>query len=108
MINVTSNAIKKIHDIIASKDQTGLMMRIKIDSGGCSGFQYSFSLDDTLTPDDQVFKQTDDVTIIVDESSLALIEGCEVDYVEDLIGAAFKINNPNAASGCGCGSSFSV
>ena len=78
-----------------------------MEGGGCSGFQYRFGLADAIAGDDLAV-QTDGVTLVVDEISLDLVRGAAVDYVEDLGGSAFKVTNPNATSGCGCGSSFSI
>jgi iron-sulfur cluster insertion protein len=83
------------------------MLRITVSGGGCSGFQYGFSLDDQKNDDDRLFER-DGVTVVIDEVSLDLLKGSEVDFVEDLIGSYFAIKNPNATSTCGCGSSFSV
>ena len=82
------------------------MLRLAVDGGGCAGFSYRFALGDLEEGDAVVV--TDGVTLVVDPVSLDLVEGSQVDYVEDLGGASFKVTNPNAASGCGCGSSFSV
>ncbi|RME68891.1 MAG: iron-sulfur cluster insertion protein ErpA, partial [Alphaproteobacteria bacterium] len=75
--------------------------------GGCSGFQYKFDFDDKVADDDTVVER-DGVALLVDSMSLLYLAGCEVDYVEDLIGASFRVNNPNASSSCGCGASFAV
>lgn len=83
------------------------MLRLSVDGGGCAGFSYRFALADGIEGDDTV-AETDGVKLVVDSVSLGLLDGSEVDFVEDLGGAAFKVQNPNAASGCGCGSSFSV
>jgi iron-sulfur cluster assembly accessory protein len=83
------------------------MLRLAVDGGGCAGFTYRFALADEVEDGDTV-ASTDGVTLVVDPISLDLVRGSAVDYVEDLGGAAFKVTNPNAASGCGCGSSFSV
>ncbi len=83
------------------------MLRLAVDGGGCAGFTYRFALADAAEEDDTVV-ETDGVKLLVDSMSLGLVEGSAVDFVEDLGGAAFKVQNPNAASGCGCGSSFSV
>ena len=109
-ISLSANAAKRISWMIAQEAQTaqeGLMLRVAVSGGGCSGFQYGFSFDDTVNPDDCTFER-DGVTAVVDEASLELLAGSEVDYVEDLVGASFQIKNPNAASSCGCGSSFSI
>ncbi len=92
---------------IAAKQGKPAILRLAVEGGGCSGFQYKFGLADTVETDDSV-AQTDGVTLAIDSISLDLVRGCTVDFVESLGGAAFQVKNPNAASGCGCGSSFSV
>lgn len=92
---------------IATKQGKPAILRLAVEGGGCSGFQYKFELADALASDDSV-SETDGVRLVVDPVSLDLVAGCVVDYVESLGGAAFKVENPNATAGCGCGSSFSV
>lgn len=92
---------------IAARQGKPAMLRLSVEGGGCSGFQYKFGLADTRESDDLAV-ETDGVTLLVDPVSLDLVAGSMVDYVESLGGAAFKVENPNAASGCGCGSSFAV
>jgi len=92
---------------IAQKQDKPAILRLSVEGGGCSGFQYKFGLADAPENDDTV-AETDGVRLVVDPMSLDLVSGCVVDYVESLGGAAFRVENPNAASGCGCGSSFSV
>jgi iron-sulfur cluster insertion protein len=92
---------------IAAKQGKPAVLRLSVEGGGCSGFQYKFGLDDGLGSDDLVIEQ-DGVTLLVDSMSLELVAGSEVDYVESLGGSAFKVANPNASAGCGCGSSFAV
>ena len=92
---------------IAAKQGKPAILRLAVEGGGCSGFQYRFGLADSVE-DDDVRAETDGVGLVVDPASLDLVSGCVVDYVESLGGAAFRVENPNAASGCGCGSSFSV
>jgi iron-sulfur cluster insertion protein len=92
---------------IAQKQGKPAILRLAVEGGGCSGFQYRFGLADSAEPDDAV-TQTDGVQLVVDAVSLDLVSGCVVDYVESLSGAAFRVENPQAAAGCGCGSSFSV
>jgi iron-sulfur cluster insertion protein len=92
---------------IAAKTGKPAILRLSVDGGGCSGFQYKFGFAEGIDGDDSV-AETDGVKLVVDAISLDLVRGCQVDYVESLGGAAFKVENPNAASGCGCGSSFSV
>ncbi|MGB0683633.1 MAG: iron-sulfur cluster insertion protein ErpA [Magnetovibrionaceae bacterium] len=104
---VTDNAAKRIMVLAEHEGDTELMLRITISGGGCSGFQYHFDLDKTLNDDDKVFRNGE-TGVIIDEVSLDLVNGAEIDYVDDLIGSFFKIQNPNAASSCGCGTSFSI
>ncbi len=92
---------------IAARQTKPAILRVSVDGGGCSGFQYRFGLADTVEPDDAV-TEVNGVRLIVDSVSLDLINGSAVDYVESLGGAAFRVSNPNAASGCGCGASFSI
>ena len=92
---------------IAGKQGKPAILRLSVEGGGCSGFQYKFGLADAPDADDSV-AETDGVRLVVDSVSLDLVSGCVVDYVESLGGAAFRVENPNAAAGCGCGSSFSV
>ena len=92
---------------IAAKQGKPAVLRLSVEGGGCSGFQYKFGLADATDPDDSV-SETDGVRLVVDPVSLDLVAGCVVDYVESLGGAAFKVENPNATAGCGCGSSFAV
>ncbi len=92
---------------IAAKQGKPAILRLSVEGGGCSGFQYRFGLDEAAEADDLIVEQNG-VTLLVDPMSLELVAGSVVDYVESLGGAAFKVENPQAASGCGCGSSFSV
>jgi iron-sulfur cluster insertion protein len=92
---------------IAAKQGKPAILRLSVDGGGCSGFQYRFDLADDVETDDSV-AETSGVRLVVDPVSLDLVDGAEVDFVESLGGSAFRVNNPMAASGCGCGSSFSV
>ncbi len=106
-ITITDSCAKRIKELREMEGNADLMLRVAISGGGCSGFQYGFSLDDTIAEDDLTF-ENGDVKVVVDETSLGLLQGSEVDFREDLGGAYFQINNPNATSSCGCGSSFSV
>ncbi len=92
---------------IAAKLGKPAVLRLSVEGGGCSGFQYKFGLDRGPEDDDLVIEQ-DGVTLVVDSMSLELVGGSVVDYVESLGGSAFKVTNPNASAGCGCGSSFAV
>jgi iron-sulfur cluster insertion protein len=106
-VGLSDNAAKRVKQLIAQEGNPDMKLRIMITSGGCSGFSYNFSLDDQIKEDDQLFK-FDGVDVLVDESSLAFVDGAVLDYVEDLMGASFQMTNPNATASCGCGSSFSV
>lgn len=92
---------------IAAKTGKPAILRLSVEGGGCSGFQYQFGLTETPESDDLI-AETDGVRLVVDPVSLDLVSGCIVDFVESLGGAAFRVENPNATAGCGCGSSFSV
>ncbi|EQB12629.1 iron-sulfur cluster insertion protein ErpA [Novosphingobium lindaniclasticum] len=92
---------------IAEKQGKPAILRLSVEGGGCSGFQYKFGLAEAPEADDTV-AETDGVRLLVDSVSLDLVSGCVVDYVESLGGAAFRVENPQAAAGCGCGSSFSI
>jgi iron-sulfur cluster assembly accessory protein len=92
---------------IAAKQGKPPILRLAVEGGGCSGFQYKFELADTAVADDSI-SETDGVKLVVDPVSLDLVAGCVVDYVESLGGAACRVENPNATAGCGCGTSFSV
>jgi iron-sulfur cluster assembly protein len=98
---VTDRAFRKIAISCESK-----ILRVAVKGGGCSGFQYIFDIVDSINEDDQVFEK-EECRVIIDETSLQFLEGAEIDYSEELIGSSFKINNPNATSSCGCGTSFS-
>ena len=104
---VTDAAAKRIAWVLTQDEHKGLMLRIAVSGGGCSGFQYSFTFDDAKKGDDFVIER-DGATVLIDETSLELLKGSEIDYVEDLIGASFQIKNPQAKTTCGCGNSFSV
>ncbi len=106
MLTLTPAAAKRIA-LIAEKQTKPAILRLSVEGGGCSGFQYKFDLADSPDGDDSV-SETDGVKLVVDPISLDLVGGSVVDFVESLGGAAFKVENPNAAAGCGCGSSFGI
>ena len=105
-IDLTSNAAARVA-AIADRQGKPAILRLAVDGGGCAGFQYKFGLADDVADDDAVAER-DGVRLVVDSVSLDLVRGCAVDYVESLGGSAFQVSNPNAASGCGCGTSFSI
>jgi len=104
--SVTQNAAKRIA-FLASKETRPVMMRVAVLGGGCSGFQYNFSFEEGRNEDDLVIER-DGASVLVDSTSLELLKGSELDYVEEMVGSAFQVKNPNATSSCGCGNSFSV
>ncbi len=106
LITLTQNAARRVAWIAERQDRPAIL-RLAVDGGGCAGFTYKFELAETAENDDEVV-ETDGVKLVVDPISLDLVKGSAVDFVEDLGGAAFRVTNPNAQSGCGCGSSFSV
>lgn len=106
-ITITENAARRVKHLIDSEGDPSKMLRVSVSGGGCSGFQYSFSLDDKTLGDDLLFQQHG-ITVVVDEISLDLVKGSELDFVENLMGSAFSLRNPNAVSTCGCGSSFAM
>ena len=105
-IILTTSAAKRVA-WIAERQSRPAILRLSVDGGGCAGFTYKFELADDQADEDAV-AETEGVRLVVDPISLDLVRGSAVDFVEDLGGASFKVTNPNAASGCGCGSSFSV
>ena len=106
MITLTERAASELSEVINSQEKSTAALRVWVAGGGCSGLQYGMALDDNLPEDgDQVFEDRG-IKIYVDELSLNYMRGASVDYVEDTLGGGFKIENPNAVSGCGCGNSF--
>jgi iron-sulfur cluster assembly accessory protein len=105
-VTLTDRAARRIGEILKAEPE-GTVLRICVQGGGCSGFQYKFDLDRDRAGDDLVLAR-DGATVLIDAMSLQFMAGAEIDYVDDLIGASFKINNPVAAASCGCGTSFSV
>ena len=103
---MTATAAKRIAALTAAEG-AGVMFRLAVNGGGCSGYQYDFSFDDAKTADDLVIER-DGARLLVDTVSLEFLGGAEIDFVEDLMGAHFEVKNPNAKSACGCGTSFSV
>jgi iron-sulfur cluster insertion protein len=106
-IAITDRAAKRIAELAKMEGKAGLMLRVQVSGGGCSGFQYGFSLDEKKNDDDRLFAHNG-VQVVVDEVSLDLVKGAELDFVEELVGSYFRMKNPNATSTCGCGTSFAV
>ena len=106
-VALTASAARQVAALRKTQGDEGLMLRVAVSGGGCSGFQYGFSFDDTRREDDHVFER-DGVAVLIDDVSLDLLDGSEIDFVDELIGALFQVRNPNAASSCGCGTSFSI
>ena len=106
-VEITPSAAARIAFILGQDEHRGMMLRIAVSGGGCSGFQYGFTFDDTTGETDRVLER-DGAKVVIDDVSLEMMKGAKIDYVEDMIGAAFQIKNPVAKSSCGCGNSFSV
>jgi len=106
-IKFTDSAAAKVSQLIADEGNDELKLRVYITGGGCSGFQYGFTFDDTVNEDDTRIVKNG-VTVLIDAMSIQYLTGAEIDYTEDLSGSQFVIRNPNATTTCGCGSSFSV
>jgi iron-sulfur cluster assembly accessory protein len=105
-VTVSDRAARRIAQIVAGDPATP-MLRVSVEGGGCSGFQYKFDLVADRAADDLVIEKAG-ARVLVDPVSLGLLSGSEIDYVDDLMGATFRVNNPNATASCGCGTSFAV
>jgi iron-sulfur cluster assembly accessory protein len=105
-INLTERAARRINEIMSS-EPAGSMLRISVNGGGCSGFQYAFDVERSPQNDD-VLVERSGATVIVDQVSLQYMDGAVIDFIDDLIGQSFKIENPHAIASCGCGTSFSI
>ena len=105
-VSLSASAARRINRITAGQP-AGTMLRVEVIGGGCSGFSYRFGFAEQANADDVVIER-DGAKAVVDEASLPFLAGSEIDFVEEIIGAAFKVHNPNATAGCGCGTSFSV
>ena len=106
-VGFTESAANKVKALVEEEKNPNLKLRVSVDGGGCSGFQYAFAFDEKTNDDDTVIEKNG-ATMLVDVTSMQYLNGSEVDYLEGLEGARFVVNNPNAKSTCGCGSSFSV
>jgi len=107
MISITENAKTKINNILFDEGKPNLMLRTFVQGGGCSGFQYGFTLEEVKNEDDFEV-DTGSFKVVIDSMSMMYMEGATIDYKEELMSSTFVINNPNAQSSCGCGSSFSI
>ena len=107
LVTVTDSAAKRVAFLVEQEGNPKAALRIAVNGGGCSGFQYGFSLDESRNEDDLIIEKCG-ATVLVDTMSQLYLAGSEVDFVEDVIGSAFQIRNPNAKSECGCGTSFAV
>jgi len=105
-VTVTERAAQRIGEILKREPQ-GTMLRVSVEGGGCSGFQYKFDMERTKAEDDILIRR-EDAAVLIDSVSLNYLAGSEIDFVDDLIGASFRINNPQAKTSCGCGTSFSL
>jgi iron-sulfur cluster assembly accessory protein len=105
-VTLTANAARRLHELGAAEGRP-LMLRVAVEGGGCSGFQYIFDLVEQSDPED-VRIERDGAAALVDDVSLPFLAGSEIDFVDELVGAQFQVRNPNAASSCGCGVSFSI
>ncbi len=105
-ITVTERAARQIEEILR-REPPGTMLRVSVEGGGCSGFQYRFDIERARGTDDVTITR-DDATVLIDQVSIGYLAGSEIDFVDDLIGASFRINNPQATAACGCGTSFSL
>lgn len=104
---ITESAVKKVRSLVEEEGNPALKMRVYVTGGGCSGFQYGFSFEDEVAEDDTLIEK-DGITLLLDPMSYPYLVGSQLDYEEGLQGSKFAINNPNATSTCGCGSSFSI
>lgn len=107
MITISPSAQEKIKDILAEENNPSIKLRVFVQGGGCSGFSYGFTLDEEVAEDDFTLDDNG-VSVLVDPMSMQYLQGAEIDYKDELMGASFTIKNPNATTTCGCGSSFGV
>ncbi len=107
LLEFSDSAVRKLKSLQQEEGNPNLMLRVSVYGGGCSGFQYTFSLEEEVKPADKIVEK-DGVSLIIDQMSYQYLAGSEVDFTEGLEGAMFVVNNPNATSTCGCGASFSI
>ena len=106
-VNLSPSAIRRVVELKTAKQQPNLVLRVYVQGGGCSGFQYGFQFEENIDEEDILIK-TEEVTVVVDPLSYQYLMGAEIDFLDDLQGTRFVVKNPNAATTCGCGSSFSI
>jgi iron-sulfur cluster insertion protein len=106
-MKLETSAVEKLRDLVAEEGNPNLMLRVFVQGGGCSGMSYGFTFDEVQNEDDFDFAY-ENVKVVVDSMSMQYLQGSSIDYKEDLMGASFVINNPQAQTTCGCGSSFSI
>ena len=104
---ISEAARTRLAQIFAQEDNPDAMLRVKVSGGGCAGYQYGFDFESTVCEDDLIFGDNE-VKVVIDTVSMGLLGGSEIDFVDDMIGASFQVNNPNAVTSCGCGTSFST
>lgn len=106
-VSISENAVNRLKTLMAEDGRPDLKLRVTVSGGGCSGFQYGFDFDQAVQDDDLIIER-DDVRVLIDSMSHDFLQGSEIDFVEDLIGSAFRVQNPNASASCGCGTSFAI
>jgi len=106
-LKISESAVQRVNQLLATKNNPDLLLRVYIQGGGCSGFQYGFQFDESQQEDDIAIEQSG-VKVVVDMLSLQYLDGAEIDFRDDLLGSRFLVNNPNATTTCGCGSSFAI
>lgn len=105
VLTITPNAAQKVRELMTERNLEGYALRVFVQGGGCSGFQYGMAFEDRFFPQDQTVEH-DGVKLVIDPTSLAYMRGAEIDFIDSLMGGGFSVNNPNAVSSCGCGHSF--
>jgi len=104
---ISESAKKRLSQIFSQDESSENMLRVKVSGGGCAGYQYGFDFESTVNDDDRIFGD-DEVKVVIDSVSMDLLGGSQIDFVQDMVGTSFQINNPNATASCGCGTSFST
>ncbi len=107
-LRLTEAAARRINKVVRAENNSKLMVRLEVSGGGCSGYQYHFKFDTNIDGSEDILIERDGAKLVVDKTSLGLLEGSEIDFGENLMEAGFRVNNPNATSSCGCGTSFSI